>query len=114
VVTHDRRHNDETGRGWWGAFAGLITAVLIALPLSATFALATHPVTGRVLGAPLASSSYGWYSLFWWLATLLLAALPFLVGFSIARASSRALQVLAAIVAVFVIVLVVLGQLYVF
>lgn len=101
-------------RGWWGAFAGLITGVLVAFPLSTTVALATHPVTQRLLGGPLENASRGGYVTFWWLLSALLAALPFIVGFGIARLSPKGLTVLSAIVAVFVIALVVLGQLYVY
>jgi hypothetical protein len=101
-------------RGWWGAFAGLITGVLIAFPLSITFAVASHPASQRLLGGPIASASHGWFATFWWLLTLLLAALPFIVGFGIAKLSSKGLAILSAIVAVFVIAIVVLGQLYVY
>jgi ABC-type phosphate/phosphonate transport system permease subunit len=101
-------------RGWWGAFAGLITAVLVAFPLSTTLAYATHPVAQRLLGGPLENASHVWFATFWWLLTILIASLPFIVGFGIARLSSRGLAVLASIVAVFVIAIVVLGQLYVF
>jgi len=104
----------ENRRGWWGAFAGLITAVLIAFPLSTTLAIATHPIDQRLLGGPLENASHGWFAAFWWLLTLLIASLPFLVGFGIARMSARGLTVVASIVAVIVIVIVVLGQLFVF
>ena len=105
---------EQDRRGWWGAFAGLITAVLIAFPLSTTLAIATHPIDQRLLGGPLENASHGWFATFWWLLTLLIAALPFLVGFGIARSSARGLRIVASIVAVIVIVIVVLGQLYVF
>ena len=35
----------EKSAGWWGAFAGLITAVLVAFPVSTAFAFATQPAT---------------------------------------------------------------------
>ena len=101
-------------RGWWGAFAGLIAGVLIAFPLSTTVAIASHPATQRLLGGPLENASRGGFVTFWWLLSLLLAALPFIVGFGIARLSPKGLTVLSAIVAVFVIALVVLGQLFVY
>ena len=49
-------HREETlhlgaHRGMWGAFAGLITAVLIAYPLSASIAFATRAKPQSVLGA---------------------------------------------------------------
>ncbi|WP_411700884.1 hypothetical protein [Conyzicola sp.] len=100
--------------GWWGAFAGLIIAVLIAYPLSVTFALATHPASQRLLGGPLDDPSRAGYAAFWWLLTLLIAALPFVVGFGIAKLSTKGLRILASIVAIFVIAIVVLGQLFVF
>ena len=100
--------------GWWGAFAGLIVAVLIAFPVSVTFALATHPASQRLLGGQLDDASRPGYATFWWLLTLLLAALPFFVGFGIAKLSSRGLRVVASIVAIAVVAIVVLGQLFVF
>lgn len=104
----------ERRSGWWGAFAGLIVAVLIAFPLSTAFAFATHPATQRLFGGPLETASRGGYAAFWWLLTLLLAALPFLVGFGIAKLSAKGLAIAAAVVAIFVIAIVVLGQLFVY
>lgn len=104
----------EKSAGWWGAFAGLITAVLIAFPLSTAFAYATHPATQRLFGGRLEEASQVGYAAFWWILTLVIAALPFIVGFGIAKLSGRGLTVLAAIVAVVVIVIVVLGQLFVY
>lgn len=104
----------EKGAGWWGAFAGLITAVLIAFPLSTTFAFATHPATQRLFGGRLEQASQFGYAAFWWILTVVIAALPFVVGFGIAKASARGLAVLSAVVAVVVIVIVLLGQLFVY
>ena len=66
------------------------------------------------LGGPLAESSRAGFSAFWWLLTLILAALPFVMGFGIARLSNRGMAIVASVVAVFVIAIVVLGQLFVF
>jgi amino acid transporter len=101
-------------RGWWGAFAGVIVATLIAFPLSAAFALATHPATQRMFGGRLESSSQFGYSLFWGLIALALLALPFLVGFGIARLTGRGLKIAMGIAALFVIAIMVLGQLFIF
>ncbi|WP_445997019.1 hypothetical protein ACUWEX_02545 [Okibacterium fritillariae] len=104
-----------TGKeGMWGLLAGVVTGVLIALPLSASFAFATHPFSQRLFGGELADASRAGFSAFWWLLTLLFAALPFVVGFGVAKLHGRSLAILAGAVAVLVIVLVVLGQLYVF
>lgn len=112
--THERQHRQEARMGWWGAFAGIIVAALIAFPLSAAFAFATHPATSRLFGSPLDEPSRVGYALFWWCMVLLIAALPFLVGFGVAKLRARGLAIAGAVVAVFVILVVVLGQLYVF
>ncbi|WP_158861873.1 hypothetical protein [Leifsonia sp. AG29] len=101
-------------RGMWGAFAGIITAVLIAYPLSASIAFATHPATQRLFTGRLESASQGGFAAFWWIVALACIALPFLVGFGIARMSARTLVVVGGIVAVFLILVLVLGQLFVF
>lgn len=116
------RGNDGEGRldvwsekaGLWGALAGIIVAALIAVPLSAAFAFATHPATQQLFGGRLEEASTGGYMAFWWIVTLLLAALPFIVGFGVAKLSASGLVILGAIVALFVIAIVVLGQLFVF
>lgn len=107
------RVSDEKS-GLWGALAGLIVAALIAVPLSAAFAFATHPRSQQLFGGRLEEASTGGYVAFWWIVTLLLAALPFLVGFGVAKLSVRSLTIVGAIVALFVIAIVVLGQLFVF
>ena len=104
----------EDRRGWWGAFAGLITCALIAFPLSVTLAFATHPAAQRLLGGRLESASQAGFSAFWWLLTVLIAALPFVVGFGVARLSSHGLAIVASIVVLIVIAIVVLGQVFVF
>gem|GEM_PF-686003 len=112
-------HREETlqlgeKRGLWGAFAGLITAVLIAYPLSACIAFATHPTTQKLFGGRLESASAGGFAAFWWLLALGCLALPFLVGFGVARLSSRAIIVIATVIVLFIIAVVILGQLFVF
>lgn len=104
----------EGKSGLWGALAGLIVAALIAVPLSAAFAFATHPTSQQLFAGRLEEASPGGYVAFWWIVTLLLAALPFLVGFGVAKLSVRSLTIVGAIVALFVIAIMVLGQLFVF
>lgn len=100
--------------GLWGALAGVIVAALIAVPLSAAFAFATHPMSQQLFAGRLEQASPGGYVAFWWIVTLLLAALPFLVGFGVAKLSVRSLTIVGAIVALFVIAIMVLGQMFVF
>lgn len=102
------------GRGHWGAFAGLIVAVLIAYPLSACIAFATHPATQRLFGGRLESASQFGYQAFWWILALTCLALPFLVGFGIAKLSTRTLAVIGGIVGVLLILVVVFGQVFAF
>ncbi len=110
-----RALNIENGhRGQWGAFAGLIVAVLIAYPLSAAIAFATHPSTQNLFGGRLASTSQGGYQAFWWIIALLCASLPFIVGFGIAKLSNRTIGILTGVVAIFLILIIVLGQLFAF
>ncbi|WP_353808328.1 hypothetical protein [Agromyces sp. SYSU T00194] len=117
-----RNQSDEhalditSGRsGWWGAFAGVIAMVFVAVPLSAAIGLATHPATQTLFsGERITGASQAGYSAFWWIVAIVLLALPFGIGFLIARASSRALAVVGAIVVLFVIAVIVLGQLFVF
>lgn len=99
-------------RGLWGGLAGLITAVLIAYPLSATVAFATHPATQRLFGGRLESASQAGYQAFWWVLALGCLALPFLVGFGIAKLSGRTLVVIGSIVVILLILVLVLGQLF--
>ncbi|UOE43609.1 hypothetical protein [Agromyces larvae] len=104
----------EGRSGLWGALAGLIVAALIAVPLSAAFAFATHPHTQQLFGGRLEEVGSGGYQAFWWIVTILLAALPFLVGFGVAKLSARSLVIVGAIVVLFVVAIVILGQLFVF
>ncbi len=101
-------------RGLWGFFAGLIVAVLIAYPLSASVAFATHPQTQNLFGGRLESASQGGYQAFWWTIAIMCLALPFIVGYGIARLSNRTVGILAGVVVVFLILVIVLGQLFAF
>jgi hypothetical protein len=67
----------------------------------------------NVRGRLESSSQFG-YSLFWGLIALALLALPFLVGFGIARLTGRGLKIAMGIAALFVIAIMVLGQLFIF
>src|SRR6187549_1617659 len=103
---------DSDSKGWWGAFAGLIVFALIAYPLSNAFAYATHPATQKLFGETLNEFSRNGFVAFWWLITLLLLSLPFAVGFGIAKLGPKGLTILGAIIAFFVIVVLVLGQMF--
>jgi hypothetical protein len=104
----------ESKAGLWGALSGLVVAAFIAVPLSAAFGFATHPNTQQLFSGRLSEATQGGYVAFWWLATLLLAALPFLVGFGVAKLSARTLVVIGAIIALLVIAILILGQVFVF
>jgi amino acid transporter len=101
-------------RGLWGALAGLITAVLIAYPLSASVAFATHPATQRLFGGRLESTSQFGFQAFWWVVALACLALPFIVGFGIAKLSTRTVAVIGAVVVLIIILMLILGQLFAF
>lgn len=100
--------------GLWGAFAGIITLALVAFPLSAALSFATHPATQALFGGRLEQASQFGYLLFWWVLVALIVSLPFLVGFGVAKLNTKTLAIAGAIVAVFVILILVLGQLFVF
>lgn len=100
--------------GLWGALIGLIVFVFIALPLSAAVGYATHPNTQQLFAGRLSNTTEAGYVAFWWIVAILLLALPFLVGFGIAKMSVKTIVIIASIVIVFVIAMVVLGQLFVF
>jgi amino acid transporter len=100
--------------GLWGALAGLIVAALIAVPLSAAFAFATHPNTQQLFAGRLEEASTGGYVAFWWIVTLLLLGLPVLVGFGVAKLSVRSITIVGAVVVIFLIAILVLGQMFVF
>ncbi|MEF2978301.1 hypothetical protein [Subtercola sp. YIM 133946] len=105
---------EDAHRGGWGAFAGLITFVLIAFPLSATIAFATNPQTQKLFGSHLADASQFGYRAFWWILSLMLLALPFLVGYGFTHLTSRGIKIVGGIIVLFVIVVVILGQLFVY
>ena len=98
----------------WGFLTGIIVAAFIAVPLSAAFSFATHPGTQQLFGGRLENATQGGYVAFWWIVTLFLIAVPFLAGFGVAKLSGRTLAIVGAIVAVFVIAIMVMGQLFVF
>ncbi|MET0888200.1 MAG: hypothetical protein ABWX92_17315 [Mycetocola sp.] len=100
---------DTSKAGMWGFFTGVITAALIAVPLSAAFAFATHPETRFLFTNAVDVSATG-YATFWWVATIFLLALPFLVGFGVARMNRKTLGILAGIVVIFLVALLVLAQ----
>ncbi|MBM7503100.1 hypothetical protein ACFPER_06430 [Agromyces aurantiacus] len=98
----------------WGWFSGIIVLALIAVPLSAAFAFATNPRTQQLFAGRLSEATTGGYQAFWWVVTLLLLALPVLVGYGVAKLSSRALAIVGGVVALFVIAILILGQMFVF
>jgi hypothetical protein len=100
--------------GLWGALFGLIIAAFVAVPLSAAFSFATHPNTQQLFAGRLSDATTGGYVTFWWIVTIFLAALPFLVGFAVAKMSGRTLAVVGAIIALFIVAVLVLGQIFVF
>jgi len=112
---HEETMNVTEGRsGLWGALAGLFVFALIAVPLSAAFSFATHPSTQQLFAGRLDEVSQGGYVAFWWIVTIFLLALPFLTGYAIARLSGRSLVIVGAVIALFVIAILVLGQMFVF
>ena len=104
----------EGKSGLWGALAGLFTFALIAVPLSAAFSFATHPNTQQLFAGRLEEMGQSGYVAFWWVVTIFLLALPFLVGYAIARLSGRSLAIVGGIIALFVIAILVMGQMFVF
>ena len=84
------------------------------MPLSASFAFATNPGTQQLFAGRLEDATKAGYQAFWWIVTLLLLALPVLVGYGVAKMSGRALAIVGAIVALFVIAIMVLGQVFIF
>lgn len=100
--------------GLWGALIGLVVLAFVAVPISAAVSFATHPATQQLFGGRLADATTGGYVAFWWLVAIFLFALPFLVGWGVAKLSGKTLGIIAAIVGLFFIATLVLGQLYVF
>ena len=112
---HEEMLNLTEGKsGLWGALAGLFTFALIAIPLSAAFSFATHPNTQQLFAGRLEEMGQSGYVAFWWVVTIFLFALPFLVGYAIARLSGRSLAIVGGIIALFVIAILVMGQMFVF
>jgi O-antigen/teichoic acid export membrane protein len=104
----------EEHRGLSGFLVGLIAAVFMALPFSACIAFATHPASRRLFGEVLSGASTVGFQVFWWLAALLCAAVPFLIGYAVSGASRRTTRIILGVVAVGVVAVVVLSQLFVF
>ncbi|KRB38750.1 UNVERIFIED_CONTAM: hypothetical protein OHV15_02285 [Microbacterium sp. SLM126] len=100
--------------GLWGALIGLIVFAFVAVPISAAFRFATHPSTQQLFGGRLEEATTTGYVLFWWVVTILLLALPFLVGWGVAKLSGKTIGIIAAILGVFFIAILIMGQLYVF
>jgi amino acid transporter len=113
VQQHEEAIDVTDGKsGLWGFLAGLIVAAFIAVPLSGAFAFATHPNTQQLFSGRLDEASQGGYTAFWWLVTIFLVALPFLVGYAVANLSVKSLSIVGAIIVLFVIAALVLGQLF--
>lgn len=112
--TQKHEETAHVDRGVMGLLAGVITAVIIAFPLSAAIAYATHPATRSLFGSHLSNTSAAGFAAFWWILALLLVSLPFLVGFGITKMTARGLAIFGVIVVILVIALVVLGQLFAF
>lgn len=98
----------------WGALIGLIVFVFVGVPISAAVRFATHPMSQQLFGGRLSEATVGGYTVFWWIVAIMLLALPFLVGWGVARLSARTLTIIGAIAVAFFIVILILGQLYVF
>ncbi|WP_159603488.1 VIT1/CCC1 transporter family protein [Agromyces humi] len=115
TAQHEEGLNITEGKsGLWGFLAGVFVFALIAVPLSAAFSFATHPNTQQLFAGRLDEMSPGGYVAFWWVVTIFLVALPFLVGYAIARLSGRSVAIVGGIIAVFVIAILVMGQMFVF
>jgi hypothetical protein len=106
--------SDGGNPGLWGALIGLIIFVFVAVPASAAIKYATHPASQQLFGGRLSEATTGGYVAFWWIVAIMLLALPFLVGYAIAKMSGRTIIIIGAIVILFVIAVVILGQLFVF
>ncbi|MFF2388792.1 hypothetical protein [Agromyces sp. NPDC058104] len=114
-VAHEEAMDITEGKsGLWGWLAGLIVLAVIAVPLSASFAFATHPNTQQLFSGRLEEVGNSAYQAFWWVVTIFLVALPFLVGYVVAKLSVKSLVIVGAIIALFVIAIMILGQVFVF
>ena len=110
----ERSLTRDNKSGLWGALAGLFVFALIAIPLSAAFTFATHPNRSSSSPVALDDATQGGYQSFWWIVTIFLLALPFLVGYGVAKLSVKSLAIVGGIIALFVIAIMVLGQIFVF
>ncbi|WP_224751267.1 hypothetical protein [Microbacterium helvum] len=98
----------------WGTLVGLIVFAFVAVPISAAVRFATHPMTQQLFGGRLDDATQGGYVAFWWIVAIFLFALPFLVGWGVAKLSGKTLAIIAAVIGLFFVVSLVLGQLFVF
>jgi hypothetical protein len=100
--------------GLWGALIGLIVFAFIAVPLSAAVKYATHPASQQLFAGRLSEATTGGYVAFWWIVAIFLFALPFLIGYAVANLSARTLGIVGAVIALFFVAVLILGQLFVF
>lgn len=125
MSSRSQQHKDEpqlhggvlSGNGspaLWGSLIGLIVFAFVAVPISAAVRYATHPLSQQLFGGRLSEATTAGYVTFWWIVAIFLLALPFLVGWAVARLSGKTLAIIAAIVGLFFIATMVLGQLFVF
>lgn len=129
MAQHSKKVHDETmpqgelhggvlsGNGspaLWGTLVGLIVFTLVAVPISAAVRYATHPLSQQLFAGRLSEATTGGYVAFWWIVAIGLFALPFLVGWGVAKLSTRTLSVIAVIVGVFFLLVMILGQAFVF
>ena len=100
--------------GLWGGLIGLIIFAFLIVPISAAVRFATHPSTKQLFAGRLEEATTAGYVTFWWLVAILLLAIPFLVGWGIARLSGKTLVIITAIIGLFFIAILIMGQLFVF
>jgi hypothetical protein len=100
--------------GLWGALIGLIIFAFLIVPISAAVRFATHPSTQQLFGGRLEEATTSGYVIFWWLVAILLFAIPFLVGWGIAKLSGKTLAIITAIIGLFFVAILIMGQLFVF
>lgn len=100
--------------GLWGALIGLIIFAFVAVPISAAVRYATHPESQQLFAGRLEEATTAGYVAFWWIVAILLFALPFLVGWAVAKLSGKTLGIITAILAVFFIAILIMGQMFVF
>ncbi|MGA7147401.1 MAG: hypothetical protein WBX17_02800 [Microbacterium sp.] len=100
--------------GLWGALIGLIVFAFVAVPISAAVRYATHPSSQQLFAGRLSEATTGGYVAFWWIVAIMLLALPFLVGWGVAKLSGRTLGIITAVIVVFFIAILIMGQLFIF